>query len=293
MYSTAKRLLEECEKENTSIAHIVLEEEIRRYGATEEEIRSKLKEMFDVMEDSAKNALDQSPKLELGLIEGFSRKTWNYAKGKTLLGSRANRAMAMAFSTFETNSAMGKVVAAPTAGSSGILPAALMMGKEDLGATEEDLLEAMLTAVGIGQIIAMYATFAGAEGGCQAECGSAAAMAAAALVKLMKGGDEKALEGASIALVNVFGLVCDPIGGYVEYPCTFRNASGIINAMVAADLALAGTVSVIPFDEVCAAMGEVGRAMNENLRETGTGGLAATKTGRKVIQRQKGRACRE
>ncbi|MDO5714131.1 MAG: L-serine ammonia-lyase, iron-sulfur-dependent, subunit alpha [Tissierellia bacterium] len=279
MYATAKRLIEECEKNKKTIGQIVLEGEMEKFGKTREEIRNGLFEMLDTMEESSKNTLDGPADSGLGIITGFAHKMNEYSKGNTLTGSRITKAMALSFSTFETNAAMGKIVASPTAGSSGILPAALMIAKEELGANRETLLEGMLTAVGIGQMIGMHATFAGAEGGCQAECGSAAAMAAGALISIMGGSPKKILEGASIALVNVLGLVCDPIGGFVEYPCTFRNASGVINAMISADLAMAGTYSVIPFDEVCIAMGEVGHAMNENLRETGTGGLAATKTG--------------
>ena len=159
---------------------------------------------------------------------------------------------------------------------------ALMAAKEKYGLDDEVLINGLLTSIGIGQIIGKYATFAGAEGGCQAECGSASAMAAAALVEMLGGSPEEALNAASITLINVMGLACDPIAGLVEYPCTFRNASGVMNSFISTDMALAGIKSIVPFDEVCQAMGEVGHLLHESIRETGLGGLAGTKTGQEI-----------
>lgn len=283
MFLTAKELIDYCSKNSCKISDYVLDWENKESKHSKEEIREELKKMFEIMENSSKKNLDSEVSLHGGMITGFAKKTNDYRKkNQSITGDFILKAMAMAFSTFETNSNMGEIVASPTAGSSGILPAALISAKEKLDSSTEEIVEAMLTAVGIGQFIGGYATFAGAEGGCQAECGAAASMAAAALVQLYGGTPSQCLEGASIALVNVLGLVCDPIGGLVEYPCTFRNASGVINAMISADLAMAGTYSIVPFEEVCQAMNEVGKAMAENLRETGTGGLADTKTGRKI-----------
>ena len=157
-----------------------------------------------------------------------------------------------------------------------------MTAAEDLNASDDDLVRGLLTAIGIGQFIAGYGTFAGSEGGCQAECGAASSMAAAALAELYGGDVEACLNAASIAIVNILGLVCDPLGGLVQYPCTFRNASGVSNARVSADMALAGTFSIIPFDEVCKAMKEVGDALPASLRETGVGGLAGTDTAKNI-----------
>ena len=191
-------------------------------------------------------------------------------------------AMAMAFSTSEVNSTMGKIIAAPTAGSSGILPALMVSAKQRYQFDEQTIQNGFLTSIAIGQMIGKYATFAGAEGGCQAECGSASAMAAAALVEMLGGTPNQVLNAASITIINVLGLVCDPIAGLVQYPCTFRNASGVMNAMMAADIALAGVTSFVPFEEVVQAMGEVGNSLDESLRETGMGGLAGTKTGVRI-----------
>lgn len=285
MFLTAKELLDYCQENSCKISDYVLKTEVDEGISSADEIRRELKKMFQIMEESSKENLEKEVSLHGNMITGFAKKTNEYRKNKnSITGDFILKAMAMAFSTFETNSNMGEIVASPTAGSSGILPAALMSAKEKLNCSYDDIVDAMLTSVGVGQFIGGYATFAGAEGGCQAECGAAASMAAAALVQLYGGSPKECLEGASIALVNVLGLVCDPIGGLVEYPCTFRNASGVVNAMISADLALAGTYSIVPFDEVCQAMNEVGKAMAENLRETGTGGLAATKTGIKIRQ---------
>ena len=188
----------------------------------------------------------------------------------------------MAFSTLETSANMGKIVASPTAGSSGILPAAFISIKRKYNLSMDELLMGMATSIGIGQIIGYYANFAGAEGGCQAETGSASAMAAAGIVQMMGGTPEQSFHAASICLVNILGLVCDPIAGLVEYPCTFRNANGVVNAMISSDMALAGVKSVVPFEEVCVALQEVGERMPPSLRETGVGGLAGTPTGQRI-----------
>jgi len=174
---------------------------------------------------------------------------------------------------------MGRICAAPTAGSCGIIPASIITSSEVLNSSEEDIINALFTASGIGEIIAKNATVSGAEGGCQAECGAAAAMAAAAIVELKKGTPEMSLNAASIALKNIMGLICDPIAGLVEAPCAKRNASGAVNAMLSADMALAGVKSLIPFDEVVEAMYKVGKSLPVELRETALGGIAATKTG--------------
>lgn len=286
MFKTSKELLAYCQEKNCKISAYVLEEEVKHSRLTKEEVRMQVKEMLDVMMDTSKRTLEKGSHLSHGLIDDFAKKTWDYAKEDRIHVTEASllKSMAMAFSTFECNSGMGKIVAAPTAGSSGILPAALATAKDKLNCGDDLLIDGILTAMGIGQFIGGYATFAGSEGGCQAECGSAASMAAGALVEIFGGSPEESLHGASIALVNILGLVCDPIGGLVQYPCTFRNSSGVMNAMISADLALAGTTSVIPFEEVCQAMNEVGNALPASLRETGLGGLAGTKTGQKICK---------
>ena len=283
MLNTAKEVIEACKKDNIHIYDLVLSEETKALHMTEEEMKDKLKGILGVMKLSSQEALEKSFETEYKMIDGFAKMMNDYQKEKDPLTSKfLVRAMAMAFSTSETNANMGTIAAAPTAGSSGIMPAALMAAKEKYDLDDEVLINGLLTSIGIGQIIGKYATFAGAEGGCQAECGSASAMAAAALVEMLGGSPEEALNAASITLINVMGLACDPIAGLVEYPCTFRNASGVMNSFVSADMALAGIKSIVPFDEVCQAMGEVGHLLHESIRETGLGGLAGTKTGQEI-----------
>lgn len=283
MLNTAKEVIEACKKDNLHIYDLVLMGETSALKMTEKEMKNKIREILEVMKRSSQETLDKSYETEYKMIDGFAKRMKDYQKEKDpLTGKFLVRAMAMAFSTSETNANMGTIAAAPTAGSSGIMPAALMAAKEKYGLDDEVLINGLLTSIGIGQIIGKYATFAGAEGGCQAECGSASAMAAAALVEMLGGSPEEALHAASITLINVMGLACDPIAGLVEYPCTFRNASGVMNSFISADMALAGIKSIVPFDEVCQAMGEVGHLLHESIRETGLGGLAGTKTGQEI-----------
>jgi len=188
-------------------------------------------------------------------------------------------AMARAISSSEVNAAMGKIVACPTAGSCGILPAAILSAGEKLNKSEDELVQALFTAAGVGIIIAKNATMAGAEGGCQAECGSAAAMASAAVVEMMGGTVEQALDAAAIVIKNILGLVCDPVAGLVEVPCAKRNIAGTVSALTTADLAICGVKSKIPFDEVVWAMYKVGKQLPSELKETALGGIAITPTG--------------
>ncbi|WP_068455748.1 L-serine ammonia-lyase, iron-sulfur-dependent, subunit alpha [Aedoeadaptatus pacaensis] len=280
MIKTAKALIDLCREKNWKISDYVLEEESKGDEEKKAAILKELHHMLAIMKESTGRTLETGTDLKHDLIKDFGKKTWDYSKSgkKFVTDEKTLRAMARAFSTFESNAKMEVIVAAPTAGSCGIVPAALVTAAEDLNATDDDLVRGLLTAIGIGQFIAGYGTFAGSEGGCQAECGAASSMAAAALAELYGGDVETCLNAASIAIVNILGLVCDPLGGLVQYPCTFRNASGVSNARVSADMALAGTFSIIPFDEVCKAMKEVGDALPASLRETGIGGLAGTDT---------------
>ena len=190
------------------------------------------------------------------------------------------RAMAMS----ECNAAMGRIVACPTAGSSGIVPAVLLTLQAEKQLSEETVVQALFHVAGVGMVIARNATVSGAQGGCQAECGSATAMAASAAVELLGGTPRMCAHAAAFALKSVLGLVCDPVGGLVEVPCIKRNVSGAVNAMVAANLALAGIESVIPVDEVIGAMKEIGDLMHPSLKETALAGLAATPTAKRWMQ---------
>ena len=201
------------------------------------------------------------------------------------MGPAIIKAMAMAISSSEVNGSMGRIVACPTAGSCGILPAVILTAGEQLDKTEDEMIQGLFASAAIGMIIGMNATFAGAEGGCQAECGSAAAMAAGAVVEMMGGTPKMSFDAAAIVFKNVLGLVCDPVAGLVEIPCAKRNVSGAISALATADLVMAGVDSKIPFDEALAAMYRVGRSLPEELRETALGGVAVTPTGLKFKEK--------
>lgn len=285
MFNKGAELLELCKEKNMKISDIVIEKDMA-YGISLEELMMRMKETLDVMKDSAHSALDKEITSVSGLTGGNSKKVEEYRKAnKTLSGVFINSAMAKAFSTSEVNASMGRIVACPTAGASGILPSAILSAKEKLDLNDEDVMKGLFTAAGIGEIVAKNATVSGAEGGCQAECGVAAAMAAGAIVEMAGGTPEASLDAAGFALTNIMGLVCDPIGGLVEYPCALRNASGVVNALISADLALAGVKSPIPFDEVVDAMYKVGKALPESLRETALGGLADTPTARELTKK--------
>lgn len=283
MFSKVENILNKCRDKGCELYQLVLEEELKTSKLSEEQIRKNLEEMLIIMGESAEANLEVPSETNMKMIDGFAYKMSEYSKnGNTITGEFLTEAMAMAFSTLELSSSMGLIVASPTAGSSGILPATLASLKKRNNYSNEELVNAMLTAVGIGKIIGKYGSFAGAEGGCQAETGSASAMAAGAVVYLYGGTIEQSFHAASFAFIHVLGLVCDPIAGLVEYPCTFRNASGVVNAFISADMALAGITSIVPFDEVCQAVGEVGAGLPATLRETGLGGLAGTDTGRAI-----------
>jgi len=283
MFNKAFELEKLCKGKNKKIYEIVIEKELKESGITYEELMDRMNRILDTMKKSATSALDKNILSVSKLTGGNAKKVEAYKNtNKTVSGEIINSAMAKALSTSEINASMGRIVAAPTAGASGIIPATLLTVKERFDLSDEDLINGLFTAAGIGQIIAKNATISGAEGGCQAECGSASAMAAAAIVELLGGNVEKVFNAASFALINIMGLICDPVAGLVEFPCALRNASGVINALISADLALAGVESMIPFDEVVEAMYKVGKALPESLRETALGGIADTLTGKEV-----------
>lgn len=280
MYNRASELLAICEKENKHIYEVAIEREASLQGVSAEEVRGRFKEMIRVMKEACQKTLKTAMPSISGLTGGSAKKLWEYIdSGETLCGENVLKAAAYALSCFEVNTAMGKIVAAPTAGSCGILPGCLFLASEKFSWPEETLLHGFATAAAIGVIIEHNATLSGAEGGCQAECGSAAAMAAAALVEARGGTVEQAFHAAAMALKNVMGLICDPVAGLVEVPCAKRNSIGTANAMLCADMALSGIESFIPLDEVIDAMFSVGHCMPCELRETGLGGLAGTPTG--------------
>ena len=197
---------------------------------------------------------------------------------ETLTGDVIVKAMAMALSSSEVNASMGRIVACPTAGSCGILPAVVLSAGERLKKSDDELIKALFTSSAVGMIIGRNATLSGAEGGCQAECGSASAMAAAGVVEMMGGTPKMCLDAAAIVLKNILGLVCDPVAGLVEIPCAKRNAAGAVSALSTAELVMAGVSSHIPFDDAVTAMYQVGKRLPSELRETALGGVATTKS---------------
>lgn len=281
MYRNAKELIDICTTNDIAIWEAVLSDEMDCTNASREDVLSQMGNVLQVMKNSV---VDVGSRGTMGgIIGGESKLMEKYVtSGKTICGENIDKVMTRALAGAEHNASMGKIVAAPTAGSSGILPAVIITGAEIFELDDEGMTKALLTASGIGKIVIQNATVSGAEGGCQAECGSAAAMAAAALVEMAGGSVEMSFTAASIALKNIMGLICDPVAGLVEAPCSKRNASGAVNAMISAELALAGVASVVNFDETVKAMYSVGRLMHPSLRETALGGIAATETAQKI-----------
>lgn len=245
-------------------------------GCHTEKLIERMRGRLEVMRESAKAGLDPDLRSVSGMVGGQAARMIapEHIGRFGLLG----KACAYALSIAEYNACMGKIVAAPTAGSCGILPGALLSAQEQEGFTDEELIMALFAAAGVGRVISIQATISGAEGGCQAECGAAAGMAAAALVQLYGGTAKMAAHACAFALMNMLGLVCDPVQGLVEVPCVYRNVGGVSQAFSAAQMALAGVASPIPCDEVIHAMKDVGDALPPSMRETGEGGCAACKS---------------
>ncbi len=278
--NTGKELIEVCSRENISISEYTIRTQVETKGIERELVIDKMRNNLMVMKDSAEYGLKNKVKSVSGLIGGQAKTLYDYSLNeKTLTGEFLVRAMARALSCSEVNASMGRIVAAPTAGSCGILPAVIISAAEKLGKNDDEMINALFTASGVGIIIAKNATLSGAEGGCQAECGSAAAMAAAAVIEMMGGTPEMALHGAAIVIKNILGLVCDPVAGLVEIPCAKRNLAGAVNALSTVDLVMSGVTSFIPFDDVVSAMYKVGKSLPCELRETAMGGVATTETG--------------
>ena len=279
-FKSGKELLEMCNEYNMSIHEVCLEREVELSGLSKEEIRSKMQHSLNIMKSATEKAVEEDIKSVGGLIGGEAKKLTIFRNNsRSVCGPLMNKALVAAMGTMEVNASMGLIVAAPTAGSCGILPGAVVTIGKEYDMTDEQMLDALFAASAIGAIITRNATVAGAEGGCQAETGAAAAMAAAGVVEMMGGTPEQAIHAASHCLQNVMGLVCDPIAGLVEAPCQGRNAIGVANALISAELCLAGILNIIPFDETVEAMYKVGKNLPPELRETALGGVAATCTG--------------
>lgn len=282
-YHSLSSLIQASVQEGCTISRLVLAQQAAQMEQTEEALYRKMEKTYRVMAASIEPGCRKNLRSTSGLTGGSAYKMRQVSEaGKSLTGPLLSGALYRALAVSELNASMGRIVAAPTAGSCGILPAAVLTMEKDRGCPEKDCIMSLFTASAVGMIIANNASLAGAEGGCQAECGSAAAMAAAAITELAGGTPEMAGHAVAIALKNILGLVCDPVAGLVEIPCIKRNASGVAGAFVAAELALAGIESAIPADEVIWAMKKVGDAMSPALKETAEGGLAATPTGKKL-----------
>lgn len=276
-FKNAVELLELCDSENLPISAVMLRREIDLAETTRDTVAAKMQRVIEIMRDSATIPIKTPVKSMGGLIGGEAKKLAAHeAKQKGICGSVLQRGITYAMAVLEINSSMGLIVAAPTAGSSGVVPGLLLSLQEEYRISDERLIDGLMNAGAIGYLAMRNATVAGAVGGCQAEMGVAAAMAASAAVELMGGTPRQCLYAASTVLINMLGLVCDPVGGLVEYPCQNRNASGVANALIAAEMALAGIKQLIPFDEALDTMYTVGRRLPMELRETALGGCAVT-----------------
>jgi len=263
-----------------SLAAAVVALEAREADTSPNEVRSRMLEALNVMRESVAQGLTGKARSRSGLTGGDAALVAASSTGP--VGGIFSATLAAALATGEVNAAMGRIVAAPTGGASGILPAVLITFGDSRGSTDEELVDALFVAAGIGGVFAARATLSGAAGGCQAEIGSGAAMAAGAGTSLCGGSIEQVGHAASLAIQGLLGLVCDPIGGLVEVPCVARNATGAAVALASVELALAGVGFPVPFDEVVDAAAHVGRSLPPSLRETALGGLAATPTGKRL-----------
>lgn len=275
-FKSAQELLALCRQTQCPISELMRRRECELGETTRDQVDHRMARVLEIMGESASLPLKKPAKSTGGLIGGESKKLYDHAaRGKAICGDVLQRAMTYAMGVAEVNASMGLIVAAPTAGSAGVVPGLLLALQDCYKISDDRLVDALFNAGAVGYLAMRNATVAGAVGGCQAEVGVAAAMAASATVELMGGTPEQCLDAASTVLMNLLGLVCDPVGGLVEYPCQNRNAAGVANALIAAELALSGVKQLIPFDEMLEIMYAVGRRLPIELRETALGGCAA------------------
>lgn len=285
MFRTVSELVNIAEKEGIAISEVMIRQEMDMKNVTRESIFDQMEKNLQVMERAIEDALEGVESVT-GMTGGDAVLVQNYIKNhQTLSGDLLLDAVSKAMGTNEVNAAMGTVCATPTAGSAGCVPGTLFAVKNRLNPTREEMIRYLLTSGAFGFVVANNAFISGATGGCQAEVGSAGAMASAAIVEMAGGSPQQSSEAFAMTLKNMLGLVCDPVAGLVEVPCVKRNAGGSTLAIMSADLALAGVTSRIPCDEVIGAMYRIGRTMPSALRETGEGGLAATPEGKKMKER--------
>lgn len=286
-FSTLKQIQKSAEEQKKEFYEIIIEDDMRERNVSYEESFSEMKKMFLAMKEADKN-YDGKLKSESGLSGGDGAKLENFRKqSNRLIGDFLTQIMEKAVKMGESNACMKRIVAAPTAGSCGIIPAILLTFQEQYKITDEKSTKALFVAAGIGEVIEETACIAGSQGGCQAEIGSSSAMAAGALTYLLGGSIEDILNSVAISLKNMLGLTCDPVAGLVEVPCIKRNVSGAVNAVVASQMTKAGVKSAIPADEVIESMGRIGLLLPKCLKETSEEGLAATPTAQKIVRKLK------
>ena len=276
-FKNAKELLALCQEKKLPISEVMRQREILLGETTAEIVDQRMDRVLEIMKDAAFSPI-KDPVISMGgLIGGEARKLCEFHDlGKSLSGNVLGKGITYAMATLETNASMGLIVASPTAGSAGIVPGMMLALQEVYGFSDKKIRQALFNAGAIGYLAMRNATVAGAVGGCQAEVGIASAMAASAAVELLGGTPLQCTYAASTVLMNMLGLVCDPVGGLVEYPCQNRNAAGVSNALIAAEMSLAGIPQFIPLDEMIDAMYTVGKKLPAELRETALGGCAAT-----------------
>jgi L-serine dehydratase len=288
-FTSLQEILDISEKKELPFWRVVLEDDLLERDSCEEDSMEKMRVLWRAMQSAAEN-YDRTEKSNSGLVGGQGGLMQDYLKEQeSLCGAFVGEVIAGALEMGESNACMKRIVAAPTAGACGVLPAVLVPYLRRFKTEEEEILKALYVAAGIGQVIAHRAYIAGASGGCQAEIGTASAMAAGALVQLRGGDEKKIVHGAAMAIKNLLGLVCDPVAGLVEVPCVKRNVIGAMNALSSADMALAGIESRIPPDQVIDAMKQAGDLMHSSLKETGEGGLAGTTFGKETAEKIFGR----
>ncbi len=279
-FYTGQQLIEICHQKHIAISDVMKFREISNTHQSASQIESKLKTVLNIMTNSAHRPISNPTPSIGGLIGGEAKKVADHASSsKNVCGSVLSKAISYSMAVLEVNASMGLIVAAPTAGSAGVLPGVLLALRDEHRLTDASLYKGLLNASAIGYLLMRNASVAGAEAGCQAEVGAASAMAASAIVEMMGGTPEMCLQAATFALSNLLGLVCDPIAGLVESPCQSRNAIGVANAITSAELALSGISHPVPFDEMAEAMLRVGRSLPFELRETAMGGCAGTPSG--------------
>ncbi len=280
---TMREIIEAAESKGQKISEIVLEQTAIDTEQSIESVKQTMLESYEVMKQSIQSGVKEDVKSGSGLTGGMAFKMKSFCESeKCISGSFIGEILTNALAVSEHNACMGRIVAAPTAGSCGILPACLVALQNKFGFSDEQIVMGMINASAVGVVIAKNASISGAEGGCQAECGSAAAMAASAMTELMGGSPSACGHAVAQVIKSLLGLVCDPVAGLVEEPCVVRNASSAAIAVAATEMSLAGIESIIPVDEVIHAMRRVGRAIPPSLRETSEGGLAVTETGKAI-----------